>query len=101
MYHVLIYSFEGRYEGSPEYDFTEPRIGEVHKCILFVLQEEEACDFPRAKEEIRRFGFSGIANLRGKPILVESLNTDQGKKFVSYYEETVAEGSSLAWYPNT
>jgi hypothetical protein len=101
MYHVLIYSFEGRYEGSPEYDFAAPIVGEVHKCILFVLQEAEACDFSRAKEEIRRFGFSVIANLRGKPILVESLNTDQGKKFVPYYEEAVAKSSSLTWYPNT
>ena len=98
---VLIYSFEGRYTGSPEYDFTEPAVGDTHKCILFLFQNQQSCDFENAKEECRRFGFSEIANLKGKTIAVEGLNTDKARKFIPYYEEAIAEGSSLVWYPNT
>jgi hypothetical protein len=33
--------------------------------------------------------------------MVESLNTDRGKKFAGFYEEAIVEGSSLVYYPNT
>ncbi|PHR00409.1 MAG: hypothetical protein COB32_12990 [Halomonas sp.] len=83
MYNIYIYSFEGSYSGSSEYEFQAPHMGAEHKCILFVLQETDVCDFAGAKEEIRKFGFKNIVNLKGKPILVESLNSDKGKKFGS------------------
>ena len=98
---VFIYSFEGKYSGSSEYEFTEPKGGNIHKCMLFLAQEGIECEFNRAENEISKFGFKELSTLKGTNLKVESLNTEGGKKFTPYYEEAIEKGSSLVWYPNT
>ena len=98
---VVIYGFEGKFTGKSEYDYTFPEINNIHKCMLFLKQENDELNFDFATSEITKFGFSDLIGLRGNSIRVEALNTEGAKKFVPYYEEALEEGSSLVYYPNT
>lgn len=53
-----------------------------------------------AETEGAKYGFTSITIDNGKQLSVELLNTDEYRKFYSYYEEAMDEGSALAWYPN-
>ena len=98
---VVIYGFEGKFKGKSEYDFNFPEIDDIHKCMLFLKQENDELNFDFATSEITKFGFSDLVDLRGNPIRVEVLNTDGFKRFMPFYEESLEEGSSLVYYPNT
>jgi hypothetical protein len=98
---VFVYTFTGKYQGKPEYEFKEPQVGEVHKCILFLGQHESTYSVELAEREITKFGFRELKLLKGRELKVESLNLDACKKFIPHYEGAINEGSSLAWYPNT
>ncbi len=98
---VVIYGFEGKFKGKSEYDYTFPEIDDIHKCMLFLKQDNDELNFDFATSEIRKFGFSDLVGLRGNPIRVDVLNTDGFKRFAPFYEEALEEGSSLVYYPNT
>jgi hypothetical protein len=97
---VVLYGFRGVFSAKPEHEYAYPLVGGVHNCMLFIAQETGELDFEGAKQEGLRYGFAGLENLRGNPLLVETLNTDHGKRFAGFYEEAIAEGSSLVYYPN-
>lgn len=98
---VVIYGFEGKFNGKSEYDYAFPKIGDIHKCMLFLKQENDELNFDFATSEISKFGFSDLVDLKANAIRVEVLNTDGFKRFAPFYEEALEEGSSLVYYPNT
>ncbi|QYJ81838.1 hypothetical protein [Shewanella aegiceratis] len=98
---VVIYGFEGTFTGKAEYDYSFPKIGQKHRCILFLLQDDNELNFEVASLEIVKFGFEKLSNLRGNPLKVEVLNTDSFKGFAGFYHEAIESGSSIVVYPNT
>jgi len=98
---VVIYGFEGTFSGKAEYEYSFPEIGVQHRCMLFLMQENDELEFETASAEIGKFGFGNLSNLRGNPLKVEVLNTDSFKGFTGFYEEALDSGSSLVVYPNT
>ena len=98
---VIIYGFEGLYNGKPEYEYHFPKFNDTHKCMLFISQENEELDFDIAKNEASKFGFIKLRNITGNPLKIEVLNTDLYKGFSVFYEEALKEGSSFVYYPNT
>ena len=98
---VLVYGFQGRFNGEAEYEFGYPKVGDIHKCMLFIAQENQDLDFENAAAEALRFGFGDLQELRGNPLKVEVLNTPAYKGFAGFYEEALATGSALVYYPNT
>ena len=100
MQKVFIYSFEGSFNGKPEYEYTYPKVGDTHKCLLFVSQSNNELDIEKANSEIAYYGFENINNLRGNSFNVDALNTDLYRGFSGFYEEALQEGSSLVFYPN-
>ncbi|MCC4833133.1 hypothetical protein LMH66_10875 [Shewanella sp. 10N.7] len=101
MYIVVIYGFEGTFSGKVEYEYTFPEIGNQHRCMLFLKQENDDLNFEIAASEIGKFGFGDLSNLKGNPLKVEVLNTESFKGFTGFYEEALDSGSSLVVYPNT
>ena len=76
-----------------------PKIGDIHKFILFVAQD---LDEPRpevAERELLDLGFVELQVGTGKSISVEALNDPRMHAFYKHYEGALAEGSSLVWYP--
>jgi hypothetical protein len=98
---VYIYGFQGMFVGNSEYDYVEPAIGDVHKCMVFIAQDIDELDFDRALIEVKKYGFDQVINLSGNTLKVEVLNTDAYKGFTGFYTEALEEGSSLVYYPNT
>lgn len=98
---VYIYGFQGKFLGNSEYDYREPEVGDIHKCMIFIAQDKDELNFDAAKDEISKYGFQEIENLRGNNLKVEVLNTDNYRGFSSFYTEALEEGSSLVYYPNT
>jgi hypothetical protein len=98
---VIIYGFQGRFNGKSEYAYTYPEIGAIHKCMLFVAQQDQGLNFENAIKEGLRYGFSDMENLKGNPLKVEILNTETYRGFSSFYEEAIERGSSLVYYPNS
>ncbi|ACA87852.1 hypothetical protein [Shewanella woodyi] len=95
---VFVYGFQGKYIGSSEYDYRTPEIGKEVKCILLIRQESNELDFAIAQSECKKYGFEDVVNLSGNELKVESLNTENGKKFQGHYHEALEQGSSLAIY---
>jgi len=98
---VVIYGFEGIFTGKAEHDYSFPEISQKHRCMLFLLQDDNELDFEAASLETVRFGFEEPSNLRGNPLKLEVLNTDSFKGFAGFYHEAIESGSSLVVYPNT
>ncbi|WP_406665092.1 hypothetical protein [Gallaecimonas sp. GXIMD1310] len=98
---IILYGFEGEFVGGNEYDYNHPELNHIHKCILFLAQDDQEIDFDLAKAECLRYGFSNIKNITGKALVVDVLNTDNYRVFSGFYEEALAEGSSIVYYPST
>ncbi|HYQ24524.1 hypothetical protein [Stenotrophomonas sp.] len=96
---VMVYGFTGRYAGTSEFEWNAPDIGVVHNALLFLRQEEERDAFDLAVTECERFGFDEIRDLRCGRLQVDALNTDAYRGFSGFYEEALAEGSALLYYP--
>lgn len=96
----MVYGFTGRYAGTSEFEWNAPGLGVVHKALLFLRQEEECDAFELAHAECARFGFDEISDLRCGRFQVDALNTDAYRGFSGFYEEALAEGSALVYYPN-
>jgi hypothetical protein len=94
---VVLYLCDGVFDGPGELQFRAPEVGGRHKFLLFLRQENPSASSAEAIREAQRFGFGSINVLNGKPLEVESLSSAQG--FAKHYEEALAEGSSLVWYP--
>lgn len=97
---VMIYGFTGQYAGNSEYDWNHPERNDVYKCMLFLRQESESPDFENAKSECRRYGFADISDMRVGKLHVEVLNTDLYRGFSGFYEEALAHGGTLVFYPD-
>lgn len=97
---VAIYGFTGRYSGASEYEWNPPEAGATHKCMLFLKQESDVGQFESAVEECRRYGFDAIEDMRYGKLRVEVLNTDLYRGFSVLYEDALADGSALVFYPN-
>lgn len=100
MSNVLIYKLEGLYSGQSEYAYAAPDIEEAYRCILFLVQDDDAADFPRAKAEAERYGFTGISFSGFELLPADVLETNALRGFTDYYKEAIENGSSLAYYPN-
>ncbi|WP_416058268.1 hypothetical protein [Stenotrophomonas maltophilia] len=97
---VMIYGFTGRYAGPSGYEWNAPEIGAHHRAMLFLRQDEARDAFDLAQAECARFGFDEIRDLRCGRLQVEALSTDAYRGFAGFYEEALAEGSALLYYPN-
>jgi hypothetical protein len=97
---IIIYGFLGRFNGQPKYEYHHPIVDESHRSILFMLQDSQELDFEAATQECLRYGFCELDELSGNPVKVEVLSTDDYKGFAGFYEEALATGSSLVYYPN-
>ncbi|MCZ2131062.1 MAG: hypothetical protein LC109_12470 [Bacteroidia bacterium] len=98
---VFVYIFQGKYSGKTEFEYKNPEVGAVHKCLIFISQESEHEQYEFAEEEIMKYGFCEIENMMGNLLQVEALNTPAYKNFSGFYEEALNEGSCLVYYPNT
>ena len=96
---VGIYGFTGRYSGPSEYDWNRPEEGATHQGMLFFRQESESGQFESAMAECLRYGFEAIENMRYGKLVVEVLNTEPYRGFTGFYEEALASGSALVFYP--
>jgi len=97
---VMVYGFTGRYAGTTEFEWNAPEPGAVHNAMLFLRQDDERDAFDLAQAECARFGFDQINDLRCGRFQVDALNTDAYRRFAGFYEEALAEGSALVYYPN-
>ena len=97
---VFLYLCSGTFAGNQELDYNHPSEEANYKFLLFLYQAEQVPSELKAKAEAAKFGFASCSIENAKPLSIESINTDTYQKFSSYYEEAIAEGSALAWYPN-
>jgi hypothetical protein len=96
---VYVYLGEATYTGSTEFKWASPEIGARHRLMLFLAQDVGSEQQALATSELSRFGFSQIDLKPGRAILVESLNAQEMRVFQKHYEEALAAGSSVVWYP--
>ena len=96
---VFVYLAEATYRGPSEFDWPNPQIGARHKLLLFLAQASNAPSEAEASRELSRFGFAQTRIEPGKQISVESLNAGTMRGLHKHYEEALAEGSSVVWYP--
>jgi len=97
---VVIYGFQGKYTGTPEYEYKHPELGVTHKCMLFLSQTEDSDEYGRADSECAKYGFTQVTFSRRGKIHVDALNTDLYRGFAGFYEEALSSGSALVYYPN-
>jgi hypothetical protein len=97
---VVIYGFHGKYSGETEYEYRNPEVGALHKCMLFLSQANDAPSEESALAECAKYGFMDVQFSGYGPLEVETLNKDQFRGFAGFYEEALREGSSLVYYPN-
>ena len=97
---VMIYGFTGRFCGDSEYTWNHPAMDAVHKCMLFLRQDDESDECDAAVTECRKYGFVDIENMRVGKLQIDALNTDLYRGFAGFYEGALSEGSSLVFYPN-
>jgi hypothetical protein len=96
---VFLYGGTGKYSGTAAFEWNCPEVGNTHRFILFVAQENNEAQQQVAINELEQFGFTELQVGEGKPIAVEVLNEPQMKAFQKHYEGALAEGSSIVWYP--
>lgn len=97
---IFVYLAEATYRGPSEFSWHNPDVGARHKLMLFLAQTANASSESEANRELSRFGFAEAQLQPGKPIAVESLNAPNMRAFHKHYEEALAEGSSIMWYPD-
>jgi len=96
---IVVYLFEGTYNGKPSVQYAAPEVGTHHKGILFLRQETQEPQWSVADAALQRFGFNPASFLRSGPMSPESLNTPEFNAFVGRYEEALHQVEALAWYP--
>ena len=97
---VFLYGGKGRYIGAgPRVIWDSPPVGSVHAFILFLAQADREADRAIALAQAARFGFSNLEIGPGQPLDVEALNVPHMRGFQRHYEDALAEGFSLVWYP--
>ena len=68
--------------------------------MLFLRQDVDMPTRHVALAEIARFGFVQVKLMGdGRKIVVESMDDAKLAAFRKNYEDALADGSSLAWYP--
>ena len=97
---VFVYLGEATYRGPSEFSWQSPNVGSRHKLMLFMAQAANEANESDATRELSRFGFAETRLAPGKPIAVESLNSPNMRAFHRHYEEALAAGSSVVWYPD-
>jgi hypothetical protein len=96
---VYIYPGHGRFAGS-DFEWECPPLASKHDFMLFVRQDEEKPAAHVALDAVDRYGFKQVKlTQQGRPIAVESLNDPKLAAFRKNYEDALAKGFSLAWYP--
>jgi len=95
---VYIYRGSGRFAGG-EFEWNNPPLGSKHEFMLFLLQEQDEPKQQAAHAEVDRFGFRQVRLFPGKKIAVEALNQPTTAMFQKNYQDALADGSSLVWYP--
>jgi hypothetical protein len=96
---VFLYLGEATYRGQSEFSWQSPAVGDRHKLMLFLSQNENAANEAEANRELSRFGFAEMQLVPGKPISVDALNSPDMRAFHRHYDEALAAGSSVVWYP--
>ncbi|QIL79405.1 hypothetical protein G7047_05405 [Diaphorobacter sp. HDW4A] len=96
---IFLYGAEATYAGHCDFEWHAPALGDRHKVILFLAQDEETSQEDKATSELTRFGFVDLQIKAGRPIQVESLNDLRMNSFRTHYAGALAEGCSLVWYP--
>ena len=97
---VYVYGFNGRYTGSPEYEYAHPELNARHKCLLFLSQDRSASQWDLAGAECLKYGFGEYEFSRAGKLDIDALNTDAYRGFSGFYEEALEQGSALVFYPN-
>jgi hypothetical protein len=96
---VYIYAGNGRFAGS-EFQWNCPPLASQHDIMLFLRQDIDMAARHAALAEIDRYGFKQVKLMAdGRKIVVESMNDPKLAGFQQHYEEALAIGSSLVWYP--
>ena len=96
---IYLYGGEATYAGRCDFEWQAPRLGDRHKLILFLAQDEDESREDMATSELARFGFVEIDIGVGRPIQAESLNDSSMQAFRRHYEGALEEGCSVVWYP--
>lgn len=96
---VVVYGGTGKYSGVGNFQWNSPKVGGVHRFILFIAQEGKESQQEAAVQELNKFGFTELELGEGRPIAVEVLNEPQMQAFQKHYEGALSEGSSVVWYP--
>jgi hypothetical protein len=68
--------------------------------MLFLRQPEDSDAYSDAEIECRRYGFSEIQFSGCGKLQIDVLNTDAYRGFAGFYEESLAHGGALVYYPN-
>ena len=97
---VHVYSFTGKYTGSPKYDYAHPELNATHTCLLFLAQESEDHQWELAAAECQYYGFGEYQFARAGKLDVNALNTDLYRGFSGFYQTAIESGSALVYYPN-
>ncbi|HTH78955.1 MAG TPA: hypothetical protein VL593_08250 [Ramlibacter sp.] len=96
---VYIYPGHGTFAGS-QFEWNCPPLASKHELMLFVRQDEDKPAAHVALDALERYGFKHVKlTQQGKPIDIEALNDPKLADFRRNYEESMAKGFSLVWYP--
>jgi hypothetical protein len=96
---VFVYLGEATYRGPGEFSWQSPAVGDRHKLMLLLAQAANEANEAEADRELSRFGFVETQLVPGKPISVQALYSPDMRAFHKHYDEALAAGSSVVWYP--
>lgn len=96
---VYIYAGKGRFGGG-EFQWNCPPLASQHDFMLFLRQDVDMPTRHVALDWIKRFGFLQVKLMgEGRKIVVESMNEPDLASFRKHYDDCLADGASLVWYP--
>lgn len=96
---VYVYPANGRFAGS-EFEWNCPPLASQHDFMLFMRQDADMPAPYAALAAIDRYGFRQVKlTAEGRPLAVESLNDPNLASFRKHYEDALADGVSVVWYP--
>jgi hypothetical protein len=96
---VYIYPGSGRFRGG-DFQWNSPLPGAKHDFMLFLHQDDDEPQQKQALDAVTRYGFVDVKFIaQGREINVEMLNAPELANFRANYEDAIAKGASLAWYP--